>query len=80
MRRLPSFSALRAFEAAARLESFALAAAELNLSASAVSHQMRALEAHFGRSLFARRSGQGVEPTAAGRQLLARLTPILDEL
>jgi len=80
MRRLPSFSALRAFEAAARLGSFALAGAELHLSASAVSHQIRALEAHFGRSLFARRSGQGVEPTPAGRQLLARLTPILDEL
>ena len=66
MRRLPSFSALRAFEAAARLESFALAAEELNLSASAVSHQMRALEAHFGRSLFARRSGQGVERPRRG--------------
>ena len=80
MRQLPSFSALRAFEAAARLESFALAAAELHLSASAVSHQVRALEAQLGQGLFARRSGQGVEPTAAGRQLLARLTPILDEL
>ncbi|WP_431272273.1 LysR family transcriptional regulator [Dankookia sp. P2] len=59
MRQLPSFSALRAFEAAARLESFALAAAELHLSASAVSHQMRALEAQLGQGLFTRRSGQG---------------------
>lgn len=80
MRRLPSFFALRAFEAAARLESFALAGAELHLSPSAVSHQVRSLEAHFGRKLFDRRSGQGVEPTPEGRQLLARLTPILDEL
>ena len=62
MRQLPSFSALRAFEAAARLESFALAAEELHLSASAVSHQMRALEAHLGRSLFApQRPGGGAD-------------------
>ncbi|MDO9710791.1 LysR substrate-binding domain-containing protein [Paracraurococcus lichenis] len=80
MRRLPSFSALRAFEAAARLESFALAGAELHLSPSAVSHQVRALEDWAGRKLFHRRSGQGVEPTPEGRALLGRLTPILDEL
>lgn len=80
MRRLPRFSALRAFEAAARLESFALAGAELNLSPSAVSHQVRALEDWAGRRLFHRRSGQGVEPTAEGRALLGRLTPLLDEL
>ncbi|MBK1661195.1 LysR substrate-binding domain-containing protein [Paracraurococcus ruber] len=80
MRRLPAFSALRAFEAAARHESFALAGAELNLSASAVSHQVRALEDWAGRRLFHRRSGQGVEPTAEGRALLARLTPALDEI
>ncbi len=80
MRRLPSFFALRAFEAAARLESFALAGAELHLSASAVSHQVRALEEWAGRRLFQRRSGQGVTPTEEARQLLGRLTPILDEL
>ncbi|MFZ4407116.1 MAG: LysR substrate-binding domain-containing protein [Paracraurococcus sp.] len=80
MRRLPSFFALRAFEAAARLESFALAGAELHLSASAVSHQVRALEEWAGRRLFHRRSGQGVEPTPEGRALLGRLTPILDVL
>ena len=80
MRRLPSFFALRAFEAAARLESFALAGAELNLSPSAVSHQVRALEDWAGRRLFDRRSGQGVAPTEEGRRLLGRLTPVLDEL
>lgn len=52
MRRVPSFHALRAFEAAARLGSLARAAEELHLTASAISHQVRALEAHFGRPLF----------------------------
>ena len=53
MRRLPSFHALRAFEAAARLGSFVRASEELHITASAVSHQVRALEAYFGRALFA---------------------------
>lgn len=52
MRRVPSFHALRAFEAAARLGSLARAAGELHLTPSAISHQVRALEAHFGRPLF----------------------------
>ena len=53
MRRLPSFHALRAFEAAARLGSFVRASEELHITASAISHQVRALEAYFGRPLFA---------------------------
>lgn len=52
MRRLPSFHALRAFEAAARLGSFVRASEELHLTASAISHQVRALEEYFGRPLF----------------------------
>ena len=52
MRRLPSFHALRAFEAAARLGSFVRASEELHLTASAISHQVRTLEDHFGRALF----------------------------
>lgn len=52
MRGLPSFHALRAFEAAARLGSFVRASQELHLTASAISHQVRALEEHFGRRLF----------------------------
>lgn len=52
MRRLPSLHALRAFEAAARLGSFVRASEELHLTASAISHQVRALEEHFGRRLF----------------------------
>jgi LysR family glycine cleavage system transcriptional activator len=43
-RRLPPFAALRAFEAAARHNSFKLAAEDVCLSASAISHQVRSLE------------------------------------
>ncbi len=53
MRSLPSFHALRAFEAAARLGSFVRASEELHLTASAISHQVRTLETYFGRPLFA---------------------------
>ena len=52
MRKLPSFHALRAFEAAARLGSFVRASEELHITASAISHQVRALEEYFGRQLF----------------------------
>ncbi len=77
MRRLPSLLALRAFEAAARLGSFAAAAAELTLTPSAISHQVRALEAWFDRPLFVR-STRRVELTADGHRLLADLTQAFD--
>lgn len=54
MRRLPPLSALRAFEAAARHGSFKRAADELGVTPTAISHQIRALEAHVGSKLFAR--------------------------
>jgi LysR family glycine cleavage system transcriptional activator len=73
MNRPPSFAALRAFEAAARVESFALAADELHLTPSAISHQVRDLEAHFGRPLFLRRHRR-VELTAEGRALLGGIS------
>ena len=41
MRRIPNFVLLRAFEAAARLQSFTLAAEELHLTQSAISHQVK---------------------------------------
>ena len=53
-RRLPNFSALRAFEAAARHENFSRAAEELHLTHGAISHQVRALEEELGRALFVR--------------------------
>ena len=46
--RLPSLNALRCFEAAARSGSFSRAAEELNVTQSAVSHQVRQLEQWFG--------------------------------
>ncbi|MDQ0472929.1 LysR substrate-binding domain-containing protein [Labrys wisconsinensis] len=67
--RLPSLPALRVFEAAGRLLSFTRAAAELNVTQAAVSHQIRALEQQLGQPLF-RRSTRRLELTAAGRLLL----------
>jgi LysR family glycine cleavage system transcriptional activator len=57
-RRLPNFSALRAFEAAARHENFSRAAEELHLTHGAISHQVRALEEELGRPLFVRNGRQ----------------------
>jgi LysR family transcriptional regulator, glycine cleavage system transcriptional activator len=53
-RMLPPLNALRAFEAAARLLSFTRAAQELHVTQTAISHQMRNLEAHLGVRLFVR--------------------------
>jgi DNA-binding transcriptional LysR family regulator len=65
----PDFlSALAAFEAAARHQNFAHAAEELHLTASAVSHHVRKLEARLGVALF-QRQARGVSLTAHGRQL-----------
>ena len=61
---LPPLTALRAFEAAARHESFRLAAEELNITQSAVSHQIAHLEKWLGKDLF-RRTGRKVELTDA---------------
>jgi len=57
-RRLPNFSALRAFEAAARHENFSRAAEELHLTHGAISHQVRGLEQELGRALFVRHGRQ----------------------
>lgn len=69
MRRLPPLNAVRIFEAAARHASFQRAAGELHVTASAVSHQIRALEEFLGTSLF-RRDGRRVHLTAAGESYL----------
>lgn len=71
MRPLPPLAALRAFEAAARLGGFARAAAELNVTTSAVSHQIRGLEESLGVRLLERSIGAGgVRVTPAGARLL----------
>jgi LysR family glycine cleavage system transcriptional activator len=53
---LPSLNGLRAFEAAARHLSFTRAAAELNVTQTAISHQIRRLEEQLGLKLFVRRN------------------------
>lgn len=53
-RSLPPLNALRVFEAAARLGSFARAARELHVTPAAVSHQIRGLESYLGVRLFRR--------------------------
>ena len=58
--RLPPLNACRAFEAAARLGSFSRAAEELNVTAGAVSHQVKVLEGWIGRQLFRRRTNNVV--------------------
>ena len=74
---MPNYVLLRAFEAAARLESFTLAAKELHLTQSAISHQIRELEDYFGKQLFLRKNRK-VEPTAEGRRLLESLSRVFD--
>ena len=78
-RRLPSFSAMRAFEAAARLGSFKEAADELLLSPSAISHQVKALEAYLGMRLFVR-SGKLPRLTEAGRAYMKGLGEAFDRI
>ena len=67
MHKLPSLSSLRTFEAAARLGSFSLAADELSVTASAVSHQVKLLEEYTGVQLF-HRINRTVVLTDAGRR------------
>lgn len=66
-RALPPLSRLRPFEAAARLESFTLAAAELGLTQTAISKQIGQLERDLGTALFARRN-RAVFLTEEGRR------------
>src|SRR6478736_1942029 len=68
MHDLPPLNSLRAFEAAARHLSLTKAAAELNVTAGALSHQIRGLEEHLGQALFVRRV-RSIALTDAGRQL-----------
>ncbi|MDP9607600.1 UNVERIFIED_ORG: DNA-binding transcriptional LysR family regulator [Variovorax paradoxus] len=63
---------LQAFEAVARRKSFAFAASELHLTASAVSHQISRLEADLGVRLF-ERSAHGVRLSAAGDLYLSKV-------
>src|SRR5690348_2999423 len=70
--RLPPLAALRAFETAARHLNYSRAAEELFITHSAVSHQIKALEAELGVKLF-RRSGRAMLLTAEGQKLHAHV-------
>jgi LysR family glycine cleavage system transcriptional activator len=78
-RRLPSLSALRAFEAAARHESAKQAALELSVTPTAISHQIRGLEESLGIALFLRKPRQ-LELTAQGRELQQVLESAFDDI
>jgi LysR family transcriptional regulator, glycine cleavage system transcriptional activator len=77
MRRIPNFVLLRAFESTARLQSFTLAAEELHLTQSAISHQVKELEEYFGRKLFHRRNRR-IELTQEALRLQGSLARVFD--
>ncbi|MCK1612605.1 MULTISPECIES: LysR family transcriptional regulator [unclassified Bradyrhizobium] len=79
VRRPISLNALNTFECAARLLSFSAAAEELNLTRSAVSHQITKLEEIFGFRLFDRRS-DGVVLTSAGAGYYNKIRGALSEI
>ncbi|WP_315838257.1 LysR family transcriptional regulator [Bradyrhizobium prioriisuperbiae] len=79
MRKLPPLNAIRAFEAAARHQSFTAAASELCVTVTAISHQVRQLEAILDRKLF-ERSGRAVVLTAEGRAIFPLLRDGFDHL
>jgi len=76
MANLPPTTNLQAFESVARRRSFVLAANELHLTASAVSHQVAKLEQYLGMRLF-ERSAHGVRLSTAGEQYLTRISGAL---
>ncbi|MBU2982360.1 transcriptional regulator GcvA [Lentibacter algarum] len=78
-RHLPSTSGLTALEALARLESVTAAAEELNLTQSAVSRQLQALEAQLGVELFVR-TKKRVALTPAGQRYADEVRQALDRL
>lgn len=67
--KLPPLHLFSIFEASARHESFKLASEELFITPSAVSHQIKSLEAFLGTSLFTRK-GRGVTLNSAGKMYL----------
>ncbi|HVI88806.1 MAG TPA: transcriptional regulator GcvA [Dongiaceae bacterium] len=79
IRRLPSLNALRAFWAAARHGSFAAAATELHVTASAVSLQVRQLEDELGVKLF-QRTPKGLVLSAQGAEILPGISDAFAQL
>lgn len=83
---LPQLNSIRVFDSAARLTSFKAAALELNVTPTAVSHQIRALEERLGTLLFVRKT-RAIELTPEGEKLarvsyhsLQQLSAVLEEI
>lgn len=70
---------LRVFDAVCRTGAVVKAAAQLHITPSAISHQLRLLETELGQPLL-QRSGRAVVPTPTGRQLALRLADLFDRL
>jgi LysR family glycine cleavage system transcriptional activator len=79
MNGLPSLNGLRAFEAAARHLSFTRAAAELNVTQTAISHQIRRLEAQLGLRLFLRRN-RSLRLTSEAQEYLPAVRAAFEDL
>lgn len=79
MNRLPNLTGLRAFEAVARVGSFGKAAAELNLTSTAISHAGRKLEREIGCELFTRRP-RPVRLTAEGQTLFVAVNEAFGDI
>jgi LysR family glycine cleavage system transcriptional activator len=77
--RLPSLNGLRAFEAAARHMSFTTAASELNVTQTAISHQIRRLEQELGVRLFVRQN-RSLELTAEAKEYLPGIRAAFNDL
>lgn len=78
-RRLRHIGLLRCFDAAARHQSYSLAAQELSITQAAVSQQIRNLEEHFQIKLFSR-EGRSMRLTKQGKTLTDSVTKAFDEL
>lgn len=76
---LPPLSALRAFEATARLGSVTAAAEELSVTHGAVSRQLKSLDDHFGVALFTK-AGRGIVLTPHGEKLQSGLSEAFSKL
>ncbi|KLN59917.1 hypothetical protein WH96_14395 [Kiloniella spongiae] len=79
LKKLPPLKALKGFEVAARLLSFRGAAGELNLTHTAISHQIKVLEEDLNVELF-QRDGRGVKLTTEGQQFYLVVRSILEQL
>ena len=79
MRQLPPLSAVRVFEAAARLENFTAAAQELGMTQAAVSYQVKLLEERLKAPLFVREKGRA-RLSPLGARLLPSLTQAFDAI